>query len=545
MNAPVGTIDGVVTPQVLREMMRDGAELAVLDARGEQSFSQAHLLFATCLPLGRIELDAACLLPRRSVRVVWCDDGSGLARRAALRLRALGYDNVSTLDGGTEAWRTAGLPLYWGVHVPSKAFAEVVEHECGTPWISAEELNERLTRGDAIRVFDSRSFEEYRNNTIPGATSLPGAELVYRIHDLVPAPETLVVVNCGGRTRSIIGAQALINAGVPNRVVSLRNGTMGWHLAGFPVSRGAVLQAGEPSSKALERAARAAESVAGQLGIRCIDMPTLAAWRDEIESRTLYVLDVRSPEEYQAGHLPGALSAPGGQLVQETDNWLAVWGARVVLVDDRHLVRARMTASWLMQMGWTDTATLAWDPARDPVETGFPASMPLGLDSVAHMESRAVTPALLADRLKSAASTVVDVGSSKNYRKGHIPGAYFVTRVRLPEHLAKLPSQGPLVVTSEDGMLGRFAAADLVATTGRDAQWLRGGTQAWAATALPLEEGDARLIDEPDDVWYAPRERSARPEEGMVQYLDWEIELVNQIARDPDNRIRIARLGRR
>ena len=70
-----------------------------------------------------------------------------------------------------------------------------------------------------------------------------------------------------------------------------------------------------------------------------------------------YRFDVRTPEEYAAGHVPEALSAPGGQLIQETDRDMTTWGARVVLVDDNG-VRATMTASWLMQMGWADVAIM-------------------------------------------------------------------------------------------------------------------------------------------------------------------------------------------
>ena len=164
---------------------------------------------ASCLPLSRLELIAPGLLPRRSAPIVVCDDGEGLAERAAARLIEGGYTDVSVLEGGVEAWEAAGFPVYSGVHVPSKAFAEVVEHEYGTPWISAEELAERQKSGERLAIFDSRSYEEYHSNTIPGAISVPGAELVYRFRELVPSPDTFVVVNCGGRTRSIIGAQSL------------------------------------------------------------------------------------------------------------------------------------------------------------------------------------------------------------------------------------------------------------------------------------------------------------------------------------------------
>src|SRR6266849_8294062 len=235
----MATIAGRVTPAELRGRLRAGGEIAIVDAREEGSFHDRHLLMASCLPLSRLELLAPGLLPRRSAPIVVCDAGEGLAERAAARLIEGGYTDVSVLAGGVAAWETAGYPVYSGVHVPSKAFAEVVEHECQTPWISAEELAERQKSSERTVIFDSRSYEEYHSNTIPGAISVPGAVLVYRFQELVPSPDTFVVVNCGGRTRSIIGAQSLIDAGVPNRVVSLKDGTMAWHLAGLEVVHGA------------------------------------------------------------------------------------------------------------------------------------------------------------------------------------------------------------------------------------------------------------------------------------------------------------------
>src|SRR5215475_3255480 len=245
---------GNITAAQLRGRLRRGGEIAIVDAREEGSFHDRHLLMASCLPLSRLEMIAPGLLPRRSAPIVVTDNGEGLADRAAARLAEGGYTDVSVLQGGVAAWEAAEFPVYSGVHVPSKAFAEVVEHEMATPWISVEELAERQKRGEKLAIFDSRSYEEYHSNTIPGAVSVPGAELVYRFGELVPSQDTFVVVNCGGRTRSIIGAQSLIDAGVPNRVVSLKDGTMAWHLAGFDVLAGATGRAPEVSAEGVATA---------------------------------------------------------------------------------------------------------------------------------------------------------------------------------------------------------------------------------------------------------------------------------------------------
>ena len=222
-----------VTAQAVRAMLADGDELALIDVREELIYSQNHLLWARSVPLSRLELRFARLVPRPSTRIVLIDDADGLAQRAAEVLERAGYTGISYLDGGVAAWAAAGFELFSGVHVPSKAFGEFIEHACDTPNISAEELNRLIeSRADMV-VLDSRPFDEYQRVSIPTATNVPGAELVLRVRDMAPSPDTLVVVNCAGRTRSIIGAQSLINAGVPNKVVALRNGTMGWSLAGF------------------------------------------------------------------------------------------------------------------------------------------------------------------------------------------------------------------------------------------------------------------------------------------------------------------------
>src|SRR6476659_10164823 len=341
-----------VSAQALRAMLLDGEELALLDVREERIFSQNHLLFARSVPLSRLELRMARLVPRKATRIVLVDDEDGLAERAAAVLTKAGYPDVSILAGGNAGWAAAGYELFSGMNVPSKAFGELVEHENGTPSISADELHALMQSNADMVVLDSRPFDEFSRVSIPTGVDVPGAELVLRVHDMAPKSDTLVVVNCAGRTRSIIGAQSLINAGVTNKVVALRNGTMGWSLAGFRPDSGQSRRAPDVSHGALAWAKAAAENVAAKLGIRSIDAATHEQLRAE-ESRTTYLFDVRDAAEYAAGHVAGALHAPGGQLVQATDQYAGTLKSRVVCVDDKE-VRAVMTASWLRQRGWQE-----------------------------------------------------------------------------------------------------------------------------------------------------------------------------------------------
>ena len=517
----------------LKAALHDGGEIALLDARDEVPFDARHLLLAACVPLGRLELLVDACVPRRSARVVWCDDGEGLAERAARRMTAFGYRDVSVLEGGIAAWEAAGFRLYSGVHVPSKAFAEVVEHEARTPWISAEQLKSMLDARADVALFDSRSYEEFHGNSIPAAINVPGAELVYRFADLVPSPDTLVVVNCGGRTRSIIGAQSLIDAGVPNKVVSLKNGTQAWHLAGYEVQQGSTARPPSVSAAGHGAARAAAERVAKRCGIARIDAACLLRWRAEAATRTLYVFDVRDPDEYAAGHVPGMKNVPGGQLIQETDRHAATWGARVVLVDDDG-VRAVMTAHWMRQMGW-DAAAMTLDMRVEGHETGAWSPHVLGLDALAVPAIDAVS---LQARMQAGAVSVVDVDWSRDYRDGHIPGAWFALRSRLDAALRALPAADAVVFTSADGVLARLAAAD--AQSMRAGVFaLAGGTKAWRAAGFPLEPGATRMATAPDDIRLRAREQEGGVEAAMRAYLEWEINLAGQMAADDDQRFRI------
>src|SRR6201998_1940504 len=269
-------------------MFGDGGELALVDGREELIFSQSHLLLARSVPLSRFELKFAQLVPRRGTRIVLCDDDDDLAAKAAAILARNGYSDVRILAGGIAAWGAAGFELFSGVNVPSKAFGEYIEHANDTPNIGAEELAKLIGDRADIVVLDSRPYEEYSRVSIPTSTNVPGAELVLHARDLAPSPGTMVVVNCAGRTRSIIGAQSLINAGLPNKVVALRNGTMGYSLAGFACDSGKNRRAPNASPYMHDWARAAAQRVAQSCGVRLIDRATLDAWRKD-DSRTLYV----------------------------------------------------------------------------------------------------------------------------------------------------------------------------------------------------------------------------------------------------------------
>ncbi|MDO8320544.1 rhodanese-like domain-containing protein [Rhodoferax sp.] len=353
--------------QSVRQALLNQHEIALLDVREEDTFAQAHPLFAANLPLARIALDARHRIPRLDTLTVVYDAGEGLAQVAAQTLQQLGYSQVHLLDGGLQGWQQAGGEVFKDVNVPSKAFGELVDAQRHTPMLSAQEVKALLDAQTNVVVLDARRFDEYQTMNIPTSISVPGAELVLRVGALAPDPRTRIIVNCAGRTRSIIGTQSLVNAGIPNPVAALRNGTIGWTLAGQTLEHSAARRATPVPEVQRLAAAQQARAVADRAGVKRAQLADVLRFRSET-ARTSYCLDVRTPEEYAAGHLSGFASAPGGQLVQETDVTLPVRGARAVLAD-LDGVRANMTASWLAQMGW-EVWVLDGLQATDFSETG-------------------------------------------------------------------------------------------------------------------------------------------------------------------------------
>jgi rhodanese-related sulfurtransferase len=507
----------------LRRMLDDGRELALVDVREELVFSSSHLLLARSVPLSRFELRFAQLVPRRTTRIVLCDDDDGLAGRAAAILARNGYNNVHLLDGGVGGWAAAGFELFSGVNVPSKAFGEFVEHRSHTPSIAADDLHRMLRQGADLVVLDSRPFDEYWRVSIPSAINVPGAELVLRARDIAPSPQTTVVVNCAGRTRSIIGAQSLINAGLPNKVVALRNGTMGWTLAGLDCESGQNRRAPGVSGKTLEWARAAAQGVAQKCGVTAIDRSTLESFRAD-NDRTLYLFDVRDPAEYEAGHVAGAVSAPGGQLVQATDQYVGTLGARIVVIDDAE-VRAAMTASWLRQMGWQQVFVLAATGS----EVGWPP--PPLLETGAAAPGSGIDCGTLQELLSGDEATVVDLSLSRDYLKAHIPGAWFAIRSRLYSAFEKIPLRGTVVLTSEDGILAQLAVGEAAGLVDGPVRFLTGGNAAWKASGCALT-AEPNMADDTIDQWRKPYERTGDTRAAMNEYLAWEIDLLPRIERD-------------
>jgi cystathionine beta-lyase len=516
-----------ISAGALAGMLCDGGEIALVDVREVGQFGLGHMLHAVSAPYSRLELKIAGLVPNPRVRMVLIDQDDGIAARAARRLQALGYDNIYILTGGVDAWVREGFELFEGVHVPSKAFGEILAEENGTEMIAPADLAGRMGDGNAPLLLDIRPYGEYHHQTVPGAVNCPGAELIYRIADLAGDETTPVVVTCAGRTRGIIAAEMLRRSGLKNPVTALKDGTMGWYKAGFDLIYGETARFGGRSPVATDWSRQAASRMAEESSVPSLTLEQLNTWRADC-TRTLYVLDVREPAEYEAGHLTGSTSAPGGQLIQATDNWIGVHGARLVLVDDDS-VRAIATAVMLRAMG-LDAHVLngGLDAASGPVERGNPPS-PRAPDRTPRIGARKLMQAI-SDRRGQI--VIVDVGTSGAYREAHLPGAVWCPRPRL-DRLALDQGTEMIIVSADDEDLADLAAADLREIIGIETRVLAGGNNGWIEAGLASEVSQDRPTDgERIDFLFWAHDRHQGNVQSIDTYLGWEGTLPDRVRSD-------------
>jgi rhodanese-related sulfurtransferase/predicted metal-dependent enzyme (double-stranded beta helix superfamily) len=530
----------VTTFVEVRNALLQKREIALIDVREEDLYAQSHPLFAANMPLGRIEQEAWTRIPRRDTPIVVYGSnlaGEDMSLAAARIFKRLGYSQITVLAGGLQGWKDSGGELFRDVNVPSKSFGELVESVRHTPSLSAQEVKALIDANADIVVLDSRRFDEYQTMSIPKGVSVPGAELVLRARTMAPGVTTRIIVNCAGRTRSIIGTQSLINAGIPNPVSALRNGTIGWTLAGQSLVQGAAQRFPEVDEATQKQAAASAKAVAYRARVGRVRMDELRTWLTET-TRTTYFLDVRTPEEFAAGHVVGSRSAPGGQLVQETDNAAPVRGARIVLCDTEG-VRANMSASWLAQMGW-EVYVLEGLQAQDFVHTDIAAPLlPEPEEPMAPVVTPAQVKAWLADR--ASHTVVLDFSTSAQFVKGHIQNAWWVLRSELQPSLIAAHKGHRYVLTCHNGTASRYAAADVKALSkaGVEVVWLEGGNTAWAAAGHSLQSGDRQMAGERVDRYRRPYEGTDNAAAAMQAYLDWEFGLVQQLGRDGTHHFRV------
>lgn len=521
------------------------AEIALLDVRETRWFVQRHLNLARNAPFSGLELQVGALVPRRSTPVVLLDDRGtpdGVAQEAAAVLARLGYSDVRTLAGGLQRWLAEGLPAIDGYGTLVKAFGDRVRLHYGTPGLPVEALRARLREGRPTTLVDARPRAEFEFLSLPGARNHPGTELALRRFAPGGAdhqPDHLWAINCFSRTRGIVGATTLRLLGRASDAVFVEDGVMDWGLHGAPTVQNAAPEDElPPESPALLRGI--ADDLLRSFALPVADAAQLAQWRDD-GARTLYVFDVR-PEADPAFAHTGLRQVPGGQLLMHFENLVGTRGARIVLLDDpAHRLRAAVTAFWLTQLGQAEV--YVYDGEFTPRQA--PPDPSAAIDAA----PPPLAPEALAVLQEDGAATVIDVGPSLDYERGHLPGALYLLPASLTPLAPHAAAGRTVVFTSPDGTVAARVARDAHRRwqgSGAVFTWLQGGTQGWKASGRPLEAAfePAQLLTPFDDDWgsvmrvFGPRRDAA-----WAGYLAWERALAERVVKDPSVRFRLFALS--
>src|SRR5712691_5696415 len=513
---------GKIAPEALKSLLDGSTPFALIDVREAGEYNSSHIAGASPMPRRLLEFSLPHAVPFRGTPIVVCDDDGRRAHLAAASIERMGYRHVFVLDGGINRWVTDGFATEWGTNVPSKDFGEKVEVVHHVPEIEAKDLAERIGKGEKFVILDSRTPEEFRRFCIPGGRSVPGGELALRITDIARNVDrdTTIIVNCAGRTRSIIGTRVLQRMGIP-KVYGLKNGTSGWVLAGHQLETGADrVQLPVPSAEAVAAAEAYAAKLAAEDGVRYLDIPGLKSAMDRRNQESIYLIDVRTVEEYAAGHIPGFRWFPGGQAVQRSDDVAVVKNGRIVFTCDRK-ARATLIASWYRQMGFrevfaVDGGTTAWVASGGSLEKGLPEKLPAG-----YQEARGKVKSISPQELQASSPTVIFVDTSQDFARGHVPGARWVPRGWLELWISDIvPSKStPVAVTCADGRGAALAGATLKELGYQNVSVLDGGMSAWQKAGLSVEKGLSGVMAPPTDVVLAGPDRNFAD---MQNYLRWE-----------------------
>jgi rhodanese-related sulfurtransferase len=437
----------------------------------------------------------------------------------------LGYTQAVTLDGGLRAWHAAGLPVVAGTNLPCKRFAEEYLTANPVSYIDARTLDARIRSGERLVICDVRTPVEFQGHCLPNAYSTPSFDLALHAHGLSEQYDT-IVVNCAGRTRSILGAAAVQLLGI-DKVHALENGTMGWTVAGLEVERGVNRTLPAPSASSIEAGEAAAARLAASTGIGHIAPEELEALMARRGSEMVYLFDVRPLEDYKAGHIEHAIALPGGQAAQRVDDFTAVPGAEIVFVDEIE-ARAMLTAFWYRAMGFPRVRVLqggmrAWAAAGRKRVAGRGRTEALGLDAARQSTTMLEAKALSAWLAEHPAAVIIDVGTSKQFKKAHLPGARWVKRGSLELDIGALAAKtAPVAVAGPDTTQAIYAAATLQGMGYGNVVALTGGAAEWRAAGYDVATGFAGYEGQDNDLWEPPYEKSKK---AVLEYLEWETRL--------------------
>ena len=200
----------------------------------------------------------------------------------------------------------------------------------------------------------------------------------------------------------------------------------------------------------------------------------------EIE-RGATVIDLRSADVFASGHIPGTINIPYSGAYLTWAGWIVPHDRPFALIVDADNVR--QTVADFQLIGLDDIAGY-WTP--DVIDAWQEGSPGRELQTYGFAEVEDVEAAL-----HDGSTTVIDVRGAADYAEGHLPGAEHVTMGHLPQRIADIPDDKPLIVHCQSGARSAIAAGLLQSLGRRDVRNFQGSYDAWKKAGKPVEEGVA------------------------------------------------------
>jgi rhodanese-related sulfurtransferase len=452
----VGKIDAV------KEMMNSGA--LVVDLRQPEDYAKGHIPGAVNIPMRDLakNLDK---IPYDKPVLMTCASGYRAAMGLA-SLQILGYDNVRSFPGSYKAWTEAKETVSTeattaavvGDTKADKVLVDKVDAFASSlpeDWagiFDVKGLADVMANTDATLI-DLRPADEYSEGHIPDAVNIPFNELGESL-DKVPTDKP-VILSCASGHRAGMALAALRTLGYDNA-------------RAFPPSYNGWKAAQEAAAPALDMQ-KVVDDYLTNMPDGYYNIGKVDALKEMMASGNAMLVDVRQPEDYAKGHIPGAVNIPIRELAKNLDKLPT---DKPVVLSCASGLRCTIGTTSLQILGYDNVRTFfpsykGWTEANGEVSTDVVEAKVIGAPKV--------DPALLAkvdaflsglpdnyysigkvDALKELMATgnymLVDVREAADYAEGHIPTAVNIPIRELAKNLDKLPKDKPLVLSCASGL---------------------------------------------------------------------------------------------
>ena len=507
-----------ITPETVRSWISDKEEVAFIDVREIGQHTNGHPFFSISIPYSLFEFNIKILVPNKQTRVILIDNNNGISDLVYNIAHQMGYSNISIIEGGVEEWVSAGYKLFDGINVPSKSFGELVEKYFHTPSITAKELAQKQKNNENYIVIDGRPFLEYNKMSIPKSICCPNAELFYRVSSYIKDINTEIIINCAGRTRSIIGAQTLIDFGIKNKVKALENGTQGWFLSELSLehNKNKYLEV-LPNDLEIQQLQNKVLKLINDLNIELIDLKKAQQLIID-KKKSTFIFDVTTSKTINI--TPGTImNVPGGQLIQATDKYIGVWKATVILVDDGDLIRAGTTSFWLKKMGYEVYI----------LKEGLLKAQTLKFTKEIDHKLIDLDFINLEDLVKIKKQILYDIRSSKDFCKMRIKNSIWLNRAHL--YREKTKTDDPIIIITDNLEKASLIVKDLKQKDKGAIIKVYKWNQNEITSYPSLIDVTIETLSEQNniDFNFHTHMRHDGNKEHAKQYLEWEINLVSKM----------------